>query len=99
MQFETGNHISANMSSLMGYVKANYFDLVETFGEPGGGDGYKVFNEWVVQFEDGTVATIYDWKEAGESVSQSALNYNWHIGGYNSSAVERVKEALSKACA
>jgi hypothetical protein len=79
------NEADANGTSLQGYVQAYYHQLVEVFGEPEGG-GDKTTVEWCLQFEDGTVATIYDWKEYETPMGL----YHWHIGGRNNLAVDRV---------
>jgi len=62
------------MTSLQGYMPARYEDLVAVFGEPEGG-GDKTTVEWCLAFEDGTVATIYDWKEYETPMGL----YHWHI--------------------
>jgi len=41
-------------------------------------------------FEDGTVATIYDWKEYETPMGL----YHWHIGGMSKLAVARVQQAF-----
>ena len=87
MKFTTG--ADANMTSLQGYVQAHYHQLVEVFGEPEGG-GDKTTVEWCLAFEDGTVATIYDWKE----YETPMYEYNWHIGGKSKQAVARVESAF-----
>ena len=87
MKFTTG--ANANMTSLQGYVQAYYHQLVEVFGEPEGG-GDKTTVEWCLSFEDGTVATIYDWKMYETPMG----NYNWHVGGMSKLAVERVESAF-----
>jgi len=46
-----------------------------------------------LEFEDGTVATIYDWKEYETPMGL----YRWHIGGKNNLAVARVTRALKVA--
>ena len=81
-----------NMTSLQGYMEAYYHQLVEVFGQPDGG-GDKTTVEWCLSFEDGTVATIYDWKE-WETPTGS---YRWHIGGKNSRAVDLVKQTFKQA--
>jgi hypothetical protein len=85
-------------SSLKGYIKTTYYDLVKCFGEPNHeGDGsYKVSFEWAIEFSDGTYATIYDWKLSASEradVRRGRL-YEFHIGGFNSDAVEKVHEAM-----
>ena len=76
---------NANMTSLQGYVTAYYHELVAVFGEPDSG-GDKTTAEWCLEFEDGTVATIYDWKEYETPMGR----YRWHIGGRDQRAVDAV---------
>ena len=76
MKFTTD--ASVNGTSLKGYVTATYAELVARFGEPERG-GDKTTAEWALAFEDGTVATIYDWKEYETPMGE----YNWHVGGAN----------------
>jgi hypothetical protein len=83
------NDADANGTSLQGYVQAYYHQLVEVFGEPEAG-GDKTTVEWCLDFADGTVATIYDWKEYETPMGL----HRWHIGGYNSDAVNAVHETL-----
>ncbi len=85
MKFTSADWTDANGTSLQGYVQAHYHQLVAVFGEPEGG-GDKTTVEWVLQFADGTVATIYDWKESETPMGL----YHWHIGGRDSTAVSRV---------
>jgi hypothetical protein len=85
-------------SSLKGYIKTTYSDLVKCFGEPNheGDGGYKVSFEWAIKFDDGTYATIYDWKldESERSDVKSGRYYQFHIGGFNSDSVEKVHQAM-----
>ena len=80
---------SAGGTSLQGYVSTTYANLVDLFGESlGGGD--KTTAEWVLKFDDGTIATIYDWKEYSTPLGQ----YEWHVGGLSRKAVALVQAAL-----
>jgi hypothetical protein len=45
---------------------------------------------WRLKFEDETIASIYDWKTRATPFGL----YDWHIGGHNSKAVDRVREAM-----
>lgn len=89
---------AASGTSLMGYVKVAYDDLVEEFGEPNSiGDGYKVDAEWILAIDD-TIVTIYNYKtgknyngEDGDDVEDIT---DWHVGGYTETAVDLVREAL-----
>ena len=92
MKFTTDADV--NMTSLQGYMQAYYHQLVEVFGEPEGG-GDKTTVEWCLEFEDGTVATIYDWKEYETPMGK----YNWHIGGRNQKAVDRVMQTFKQRVA
>ncbi len=91
MKFTQADWEVVNGTSLQGYINATYDQLVERFGQPEGG-GDKTTVEWMLQFEDGTVATIYDWK-----VDETpTYMYNWHIGGKNNTAVTRVTQAFKQ---
>jgi hypothetical protein len=93
-------HINCNMTCLQGYIVASYDRLVELFGEPTEGDGYKVDAEWLVEFEDGTVATIYNWKNGinycgfDEGYPVEVIT-DWHVGGHAFQAVRLVDDALA----
>lgn len=78
----------ASGTSLQGYIHATYSELVDFFGEPLEGDGCKVSAEWNFDFEDGTVATLYDWKLSEPIANYPLEEYEWHIGGRNQKAVE-----------
>lgn len=82
----------ANGTSLQGYVKTTFNKLVDTIGEPiypRSGDG-KVICEWVMEWEDGTISTIYCWKVSSIPMGE----YNWHIGGFSEKAVNHVSNFL-----
>ena len=85
----------AEWTSLQGYVVTTFAKLVKAFGAPtygpdeASGDG-KVSCEWCLTFEDGTVATIYDYKEDSTPMDE----YSWHIGGTSIEAVNRVLECI-----
>lgn len=89
MKFAKADWQAVNGTHLQGYVVATYADLVKVFGEPEGG-GDKTTVEWALQFEDGTVATIYDWKE----YSTPTYAYDWHVGGMSKRAVALVERAF-----
>jgi len=83
---------NANGTSLQGYMTAYYSELVAVFGEPDLYNGDKTTAEWCLEFEDGTVATIYDWKEYETPMGR----YNWHIGGTSKAAVWAVMDAFKQ---
>lgn len=85
-----------NGTSLQGYIDISYKELVDKLGKPQDGDGYKVDAEWIVEFEDGTVATIYNYKDGknynGSSGTPKTKIRDWHIGGANPEAAIKVQE-------
>jgi hypothetical protein len=98
MNFTRAKMSESNMSCLQGRINVTYDMLYDTFGVPEtGGDKNDV--EWVIKFEDGTIATIYDYKTGynynGSSGTPAQLNRDWHVGGFSNNAVELVKSALT----
>jgi hypothetical protein len=91
MKFTQATWTEANGTSLQGYIRATYAELVERFGEPEAG-GDKTTVEWCLAFEDGTIATIYDWKE----YETPMYAYDWHIGGMSKTAVTRVTSTFKQ---
>ena len=106
MQFITHNEddsINSNMTCLRGHITTSYANLVEVFGEPlkEGFDDYKSDAEWVVQFEDGLVATIYNYKNGinycgTEHGTPTQSIKDWNIGGHDVAVVAYIKEALKE---
>ena len=100
MKFVTHNQkeINVNNTHLQGYIKANYKDLKKIFGKPTDGDGYKVDAEWEIEFEDGVVCTIYNYKSGrnynGRNGTPKTQITNWHIGGLEPTVVERIQLIL-----
>ena len=94
MQYTVDHEVGAG-TWLQGYVTTTLARLIEVFGEPqrGGGED-KVTVNWSMVFEDGTIATIYDWKryELGTPGLTEVMEYN--IGGTTREAVSLVKDAL-----
>lgn len=86
-------------TSLQGCIDCDYDTLVRAFGLPFDGDGYKVDAEWNIVFEDGTRATIYNWKNGRNYCGDEGLYpeeiTEWHIGGFDKKAVERVTEVIN----
>ncbi len=93
------NRVDVNGTSLQGRIHTSFDDLADCFGEPtSDGDGYKIDVEWEIQFVDGTVATIYNWKNGknycGDEGDDSTDITDWHIGAHNLKAVEQVHAAM-----
>lgn len=84
-----------------GVVDVSYVDLVRVFGEPHTvEEGEKTDANWIIQFEDGLVATIYNYKDGknylGEEGTPTQNIRDWHIGGANQEIVSRVMEMLKQ---
>ncbi len=79
-------------TSLRGYVRCSYGDLVAVFGPPNMPPTDKTQAEWRLRRSDGVLATIYDYKAgcAPEAVGC------WHVGGADRDgrAANAVAEAL-----
>ena len=87
-------------TSLQGEINVAYAELKKKFGMPGLlADCYKMDAHWAVLFNDGTVATIYNWKNGknykGARGTPKTRITEWHVGGVDKKSVERVLEALA----
>lgn len=86
MQVTISDDIGACGTSLQGILNISYGEIVAKLGEPtSDGDGYKVDAEWTLEFEDGTIATIYNYKTGPNYNGSGDWNVEdiraWHIGG------------------
>lgn len=97
---DTGPSVNGNGTSLMGYVKASYHELLDIFGEDLG-SGDKVNAEFRVDMrvwddiyeeEKLVTATIYDWKRTDVPYEE----YNWHVGGFCAEAAWYVQDMLNQ---
>lgn len=97
MQFKVDSENEIGGTSLQGYVTTTLAQLIEIFGEPERyAEGDKITVHWAIAFEDGTIATIYDWKryEMGTPELTEVMEYN--IGGESMDAPYLVKKAIFK---
>lgn len=83
--------INIQMTHLVDSIWISYQDLVSVFGQPLKGDGDKTQVEWHMQWPDGVVATIYDWKMYGVKPEDIM---EWEIGGHGAEASRRVSQKL-----
>jgi hypothetical protein len=79
-----------SMTSLQGYVTTTYDYITRLFGPPTCRLNDKVTCEWVLEFDDGSIVTLYDYKEGTTPTDE----YAWHIGGHGPYALQRIKESL-----
>ena len=86
-------------TSLSGYVKATYNQLVSVLGEPTcpepSGDN-KVQKEWVVKYK-GNYYTVYDWKTYDVNYTTTQLD-EFHVGskGYASDFINELQNKINK---
>lgn len=104
MKFKTHDQTTVNIDGtfLQGHITCDYKTLTKVFGFPlqRGFDNYKTDAEWRVKFEDGTVASIYNWKNghnylgtAGTPVTKIT---DWNVGGRDKHTVDRVQSAIKE---
>jgi hypothetical protein len=78
-------------SCLQGTILTTYDQIVQRLGHPSYGpddtEGDKVSAEWILQFPNGVLASLYDWKEYGVTPKD---RYLWHIGGCTPEVVKLV---------
>lgn len=92
--------LSIEGTCLQGYAMTEYYRVLEVFGRPKDGDGYKTDVEWVIQFEDGLIATIYNWKNGPAYLGGMAEVKHideWNIGGHSRDAADRVRALLASS--
>lgn len=95
------NKANACGTSLQGYLYASYSKIVAKYGLPIEGDGYKTDAEWIIQWEDGLVGTIYNWKNGKNYMGQSGLEVEdineWNIGGVKKIIESRINDDIKNS--
>jgi len=82
---------SASGTSLKTHITVSYPKLIELFGQPDEGCGYKVSGEFTFEASNGELVTLYDWKSTSlyDGLSQSPqqlrerTSVELNIGGNN----------------
>ena len=103
MDFTTHNDTNkwfVGGTSLVGHITCNYEHIVKVFGEPIEGDGYKVDAEWDIKWNDGTISTIYNWKNGDNynedgTITESIVE--WNVGGHDQKALNYVLRAIKNS--
>jgi len=102
MAFKTHNDdmsISAGGTCGQGFVASDYANIVRVFGKPIVCRGYKTDAEWIILFDDGKIASIYNYKTGKNYLGPDGLDVEdityWHIGGSCRSVKERILLLLS----
>lgn len=79
-------------TSKQGSVTASYHTLLGLFGKPDPSADPSVRAYWDIRFDDGTVASIYDWEQTAplEDVTR------WNVGGFAPRALWNVLHVLAR---
>ena len=99
-QYKTHNqkYVRIDGTSLRGVIVCAYDTIKKAFGQPNCGDEYKIDAEWDIEFSDGLVATVYNWKDGknylGKQGTPKTQITEWHIGGKTEEAYNRVVEII-----
>ena len=102
INYQTHNDVIIEITgtSFQGDIRLDYYDIVSRLGKPQDRDGYKIDAEWNVEFDDGTVATLYNWKNGRNYCGEDGLKpyqiEEWHIGGFSNDAVDKVYRLFHK---
>ena len=89
----------SNGTSGKGGFVCKYETLVKVLGEPlKGSDDFKTQAQWDIEYKDGTITTIYDWKQGKHYLGEEeGIKPNevvcWNIGGnHGTNSVEHLKD-------
>ncbi len=101
MNYKTHNEepIDINGTHLQVRIKADYTELTALFGLPEERTGftYKIDWSWSIKFDDGTIATIYNWK-SGPNYGHNDVTARditiWNVGGHSMDAGSLVNKVL-----
>jgi hypothetical protein len=95
MLFTATGTINTEGTHLQGYMTATRREIETVFGAPSfEGEGDKTTTEWNIQFDDGTISTIYDWKRYDLGAPHMDERIEWNIGGHTQEAALFVKKFL-----
>jgi hypothetical protein len=93
--------IDINNTHKKGDLIADYNSIIQKFGKPSlCFDDIKSDYEWQIEFSDGLVAAIYDYKiginycgeDEGEILTEG--EHSWSIGGSDPRVVKRIQEII-----
>jgi hypothetical protein len=103
MLYKTHNEtddIDIDFTSLKGSIKTSYNNILNKLGPSQKDfDNSKVDAEWTIEWEDGEIATLYNWKNGrnycGNYGDRIEDIINWNIGGFNHDIVSRLYNILN----
>ena len=96
------NEACCSGTCLQGEIDADYNRLLERLGPPCKGfDSYKSDAEWIIEFEGGSIATIYNWKDGKNYLGEGGLDLcdikEWHVGGRSKEVVAWVDDLINNS--
>ena len=70
-------------------LNVEYTELLDKLGYPTSDDNIddKTHVEWIILFEDGTFATLYDWY---------GITNHWSIGGHHGNVIKNMKKLFKE---
>jgi hypothetical protein len=83
--------------SYMAAIEVSYADLFETFGEPQPGTENKTEAQWIIRLPKKQDVKIYNYKNSksyGSQYPDIKDVTRWHIGGLDTSLVDRIVRML-----
>ncbi len=81
----------------VGRLRCGFLELIECFGEPLLSQDYgKVDFEWVIEFTNGVVLTVYNWKNGPSAGVQGPIT-QWNIGGSSVNAFPMLRPLLPES--
>lgn len=77
---------------LVGHIKSTYTDMIKIFDSSMRSKSQKSDFEWVIKFEDGTIAIIYNINSGRKNRGLPPIDMliEWHVGGHDKKAFELV---------
>jgi hypothetical protein len=97
----------APTTCVLGVITSDYSRLVAKLGPPKDAFGeHKTDAEWIIRFEEGSVATIYNWKDGKNYLGDDGLEVSeitewrvggWHVGGEGERVVTWVDDFINNS--
>lgn len=96
MKFVNSESVNIHMTHLQGSIVATRREIEAAFGAPTvEGEFDKTTTEWWIEFDDGLVATIYDWKRYELGAPAMDERITWNIGGRHYDAALAVESLVN----
>tara|TARA_B110000285_G_C14782461_1_gene449201 strand:+ start:321 stop:629 length:309 start_codon:yes stop_codon:yes gene_type:complete len=88
-----------NGTCLQGRIESSYGNLVHHLGNPHiTAEDNKTDVEWGFKFSDGTIATIYNYKDGKAYLGEKGKSLQdityWHIGGFSKKAYLKIQNII-----